>query len=55
MKIKELKKEIKNFRDNDEVIVAIFFKNLKYSEISDVDIICKNGGMQISVISEIKK
>lgn len=51
MKIKQLIKELKKYDENNEVFVAIFFPD-KSAEISDIESISWNGGVQINIDSE---
>jgi hypothetical protein len=51
MKIKQLIKELKKYDENNEVFVAIFFPD-KRGEISDIESLCWNNGVQINIDSE---
>jgi hypothetical protein len=51
MKVKQLIKELKTFDENNDVFVAIFFGDNK-AEISDIESLCWNGGVQINIDSE---
>jgi hypothetical protein len=51
MKVFQLIKLLQEYDRNEEVFAAIFFKD-ESSEISDIESLCWNGGVQINIDSE---
>ena len=51
MTVKQLIKLLNEYNQNDNVFAAIFFDDNK-AEISDIDSLCWNDGVQINIDSE---